>query len=111
VSSVLIEQLANAVQGTLTPDCTLLLDLPVVAGLERVRQRSGAAPTDRFEKNPRVSSERVRDTYLALAKRPMRRASASSMQPDRWPRCRPRLRGTGKPSQAMTEVVDVSDCI
>lgn len=68
VSSALIEQLASAVQGKLTPDCTLLLDLPVVAGLERVKQRSGATPTDRFEEEPARFFERVRDTYLALAK-------------------------------------------
>jgi dTMP kinase len=68
VSSALIEQLASAVQGKLTPDCTLLLDLPVAAGLERVKLRSGAAPTDRFEEEPARFFERVRDTYLALAK-------------------------------------------
>lgn len=68
VSSALIEQLASAVQGKLAPDCTLLLDLPVEAGLERVKQRSGAAPTDRFEEEPARFFERVRDTYLALAK-------------------------------------------
>jgi dTMP kinase len=68
VSSALIEQLASAVQNTLVPDCTLLLDLPVAAGLERVKQRSGAAPTDRFEEEPARFFERVRDTYLSLAK-------------------------------------------
>jgi dTMP kinase len=68
VSSALIEQLANAVQNTLVPDCTLLLDLPVAGGLERVKQRSGAAPTDRFEEEPARFFERVRDTYLSLAK-------------------------------------------
>jgi dTMP kinase len=68
VSSALIEQLASAVQGSLRPDCTLLLDLPVTAGLERVRQRSGPSPTDRFEEEPARFFERVRDTYLALAR-------------------------------------------
>jgi dTMP kinase len=68
VSLALIEQLARAVQGNLTPDCTLLLDLPVATGLERVRQRSGAAPIDRFEEEPARFFDRVRDTYLALAR-------------------------------------------
>jgi len=68
VSSALIEQLARAVQGTLVPDLTLLLDLPVEAGLERVKQRSGPAPTDRFEEEPARFFERVRHTYLELAK-------------------------------------------
>jgi dTMP kinase len=68
VSLALIEQLASAVQGSLQPDRTLLLDLPVATGLERVRQRSGPLPTDRFEEEPARFFERVRDTYLALAK-------------------------------------------
>ena len=68
VSRALIEQLASAVQGSLTPDCTLLLDLPVEAGLERVKLRSGPMPTDRFEEEPARFFERVRDTYLSLAK-------------------------------------------
>lgn len=68
VSLALIEQLASAVHGSLTPDCTLLLDLPVAMGLERVNQRSGSTPTDRFEEEPARFFERVRDTYLALAR-------------------------------------------
>jgi dTMP kinase len=69
VSSEWIEQLAVAVQRGLRPDCTLLLDLPVEVGLERVRQRSGtSAPTDRFEEEPARFFERVRATYLDLAR-------------------------------------------
>jgi dTMP kinase len=64
-----IEQLASAVQRGLQPDCTLLLDLPVEVGLERVRQRSGtSAPTDRFEEEPARFFERVRQVYLDLAR-------------------------------------------
>jgi dTMP kinase len=63
-----IEQLATQVQRGLKPDCTVLLDLPVTTGLERVRLRSGAAPTDRFEEEPAKFFERVRDAYLALAR-------------------------------------------
>ncbi len=68
VSAEWIEQLAQAVQRGLQPDCTLLLDLPVSAGLERVRLRSGPVATDRFEEEPARFFERVRDTYLALAR-------------------------------------------
>jgi dTMP kinase len=69
VSSAWIEQLASEVQRGLQPDCTLLLDLPVELGLERVRQRSGtSAPTDRFEEEPAKFFERVREAYLALAR-------------------------------------------
>ena len=63
-----IEQLATEVQRGLTPDCTLLLDLPVETGLERVRARSGPTPTDRFEEEPAKFFERVREAYLALAR-------------------------------------------
>ena len=64
-----IEQLASAVQRGLQPDCTLLLDLPVEVGLERVRQRSGTStPTDRFEEEPARFFERVRQVYLDLAR-------------------------------------------
>ena len=62
-----IEQLALQVQRGLQPDCTLLLDLPVATGLERVRLRSGAVPTDRFEEEPAKFFERAREEYLALA--------------------------------------------
>ena len=69
VSRDWIEQLAGAIHSTLQPDCTLLLDLPVALGLERVRQRTGTSmPTDRFEEEPARFFERVRETYLELAK-------------------------------------------
>jgi dTMP kinase len=69
VSGEWIEQLAAAVQRGLQPDCTLLLDLPVEVGLQRVRQRSGTAtPSDRFEEEPARFFERVRATYLDLAR-------------------------------------------
>ena len=67
VSSELIETLATAVQGTLRPDCTLLLDLPPAVGLARARQRSGLA-ADRFEAEKEEFFERVRAAYLQLAK-------------------------------------------
>jgi dTMP kinase len=67
VDGALIEQLARAVQGPLTPDCTLLLDLPVRAGLARARARSGA-DSDRFEAETVAFFERVRAGYLAVAR-------------------------------------------
>lgn len=63
-----IEQLAAEVQRGLKPDCTLLLDLPVEKGLERVRLRSGPTPTDRFEEEPAKFFERVREAYLEIAR-------------------------------------------
>ena len=68
VDEALIESLAQAVHGDLRPDCTLLLELPVAAGLARARARAGAA-TDRFEAETLAFFEKVRAGYLAIAAR------------------------------------------
>ena len=65
----LIESLAHAVHPQLVPDCTLLLDLPVAAGLARARERGGGGGADRFEAEAASFFERVRAGYLALARR------------------------------------------
>jgi dTMP kinase len=67
VSTALIDQLAAAVHADLWPDRTLLLDLPVGAGLERAKSRPGAP--DRFESEQRSFFERVRAAYLERAAR------------------------------------------
>jgi dTMP kinase len=67
VDAALIDALAGAVHPQLTPHCTLLLDLPVAAGLSRARQRGGAS-TDRFEAETVGFFERVRAGYLELAR-------------------------------------------
>ncbi len=59
-----IEALEEWTQGSLRPDLTLLLDLPVEVGLERAGRRS--AP-DRFEKEQLSFFERVRSSYLESA--------------------------------------------
>ncbi len=60
-----IAQLEQWVQGDLRPDATILLDIPVDKGMERVRQRGN---TDRFEQEQLSFFNRIRDTYLKLAK-------------------------------------------
>jgi dTMP kinase len=65
-----ISQLERLVQGTMRPDLTLLLDVPVAAGLERARRRNagaGRAAADRFERERAEFFERVREGYLARA--------------------------------------------
>jgi dTMP kinase len=65
-----IEQLAKEVHAGVEPDLTLLLDLPVVVGLERARQRRvarGEMVMDRFESQAIEFFERVRRAYLQLA--------------------------------------------
>lgn len=53
-------------QGTLRPDLTLLLDVPVATGLARATANRGA---DRFEDRESDFLTRVRKGYLSLAER------------------------------------------
>lgn len=59
-----IAALENLVHGDLQPEITLLLDVPVSIGLDRVARRGEA---DRFEREPEDFFERVRQAYLARA--------------------------------------------
>jgi dTMP kinase len=59
-----IAQLEQWVQGDLRPDATILLDIPVDKGMERVRERG---ETDRFEQEQLSFFKRIRDAYLKLA--------------------------------------------
>jgi dTMP kinase len=65
VDRTLIARVAQAVHGDLMPDCTLLLDVPVRVGLERMQARRGAV--DRFEVESAQFFDRVRTRYLELA--------------------------------------------
>ncbi len=61
-----IALLEEFVQGSLRPDLTLLLDLPIELGLQRAGQRSGP---DRFESEAQDFFEKVRNGYLEIARR------------------------------------------
>lgn len=65
INSRKIQQLEQLVQGELRPDYTLLLDAPVEIGMERAR---GRGELDRFEQEKLDFFERVRRTYLKLAR-------------------------------------------
>ena len=64
MTSELIVQLENIVQGDIRPDLTLLLDIPVEIGLERANDR---CDPDRFEQEQQDFFNRVRAGYLSLA--------------------------------------------
>lgn len=87
VDAALIEQLAGTVHRGLEPDLTLLLDLPVTIGLERARSRrqaNGELVTDRFESETVRFFERVRASYLEIARRDSQRCQIidASKDPD-----------------------------
>lgn len=79
VSAALLDQLAAAVHADLWPARTLLLDLPVAAGLARARGRAGGA--DRFESESGEFFERVRWGYLERARQDPRRLVIVDAQP------------------------------
>ncbi len=68
----LIHRLHGMLFSTLTPDITLLLDLPAREGLQRawarIHQGRRDAGETRFEEEALAFHERVRDGYLALAR-------------------------------------------
>ena len=66
ISNERIAALETWVQGSLRPDITVLLDLPVEIGLARAGARGAA---DRFEKEQQAFFEQVRNAYLAQAKK------------------------------------------
>lgn len=66
ISTEKIALLENWVQGSLRPDLTIFLDLPVETGLKRAGERS--AP-DRFEKEQMEFFERVRQGYLECTRK------------------------------------------
>ncbi len=63
----LLRKLNEVATGGLVPDLTLLLDLDVEAGLQRVAQRSGTNNTDRFERETLEFHKRVREGYSRVA--------------------------------------------
>ncbi|HMA99009.1 MAG TPA: dTMP kinase [Wenzhouxiangella sp.] len=61
-----VDRLAAVVHPDLTPDLTLLMDVPVELGMARVRGRG--AKVDRFEQSKTDFLERARSAYLARAR-------------------------------------------
>jgi dTMP kinase len=66
VDIALVRRLSTDSVGDILPDLTLILDLPVEAGLARAAQRSGGE--DRFERKGIEFHNRLREGFLAIAK-------------------------------------------
>lgn len=69
VKPALIRALERVAVGSAMPVLTLLLDLPVEAGLKRIAERNGggAEITDRFEGMERRFHEALRECFLQIA--------------------------------------------
>jgi dTMP kinase len=79
-----ILDLHRALCGDLQPDLTILMDSEVAASVERARRRNksrvsenaaGQGDENRFEQESQAFFGRVRNTYLAIAKREPQRVS------------------------------------
>ncbi len=67
ISDSRILKLEQWVQGEFQPDLTLVFDLPVETGADRIRERGEAA--DRFERQGNDFKQAVRQVYLARARK------------------------------------------
>lgn len=67
LGSDFVAALHRLVVGSVTPDLTLILDVPVGDGLARAAARAGGE--DRYERMDRAFHERVRQGFLAIAAR------------------------------------------
>lgn len=67
-----VRKVNDLATGGLTPDMTILLDLPVEEGLARAAARDDDGPSDgredRYERMDHAFHQRLRDGFLALAK-------------------------------------------
>jgi len=64
IEAARIATLEEWVQGRLRPDLTLLLDVPVEAGMSRI---AGRGQRDRFEREDKEFFQRIRNSYLQRA--------------------------------------------
>lgn len=77
--AILIAALERDVVGAVTPDLTLILDMPVEVGLARAAERGGEG---RFESKGPSFHERLRRAYLDIAAREPERCVVLSAEGD-----------------------------
>jgi dTMP kinase len=68
VDPALIDAMETVTIGGMSPDLTLVLDLPVEVGLERAAVRRGSAAPDRFEAESRQFHQKLREAYQQIAR-------------------------------------------
>ena len=73
-----IESLHKLLLGDFAPDLTLILEIPVAEGLQRIDQRHGASHENRYERMDGGFHQRMRQGFLEIA----RRASARCLVVD-----------------------------
>jgi dTMP kinase len=76
----LIQALEREVVGAVTPDLTLILDMPVEAGLARAAGRAGRE--GRFESKGHDFHDRLRTAFLDIARREPERCAVLSAEGD-----------------------------
>lgn len=74
----IVARLYRMVVGDFVPDLTVVLDLPVAAGLSRARERGGP---DRYERMDEGFHERLRQGYLTIARREPGRCAVIDASP------------------------------
>jgi dTMP kinase len=67
VDQRIIKVLERVSIGDVAPDLTVILDVPVALGIERARERRGAAEPDRFEAESAEFHQQLRDGFLSIA--------------------------------------------
>jgi dTMP kinase len=67
VDQRIIKVLERVSIGDLAPDLTVILDVPVSLGIERAKERRGAADPDRFEAENVELHQQLRDGFLSIA--------------------------------------------
>ncbi|MFC3074175.1 dTMP kinase [Shinella pollutisoli] len=81
----LVAALERVAINGVTPDCTIVFDLPASVGLERARRRGegpGEGGPDRFEKEELETHEKRREAFLDIAERePLRCRVVDALQP------------------------------
>src|SRR5271168_3765364 len=112
VDERLIKGLERVSIGDLAPDLTIILDVPVELGLQRIAQRRGGAAPDRFEAENVEFHHKLRDAYRVIAAEEPQRcvvidasAAKEAVAKDVWDAVKSRLDPVPVPARRVAEDV------